>query len=677
MTDPMYSRALTRCTVQILLIALLSSQFSVARADDDPQKAASQDLTKLSIEDLMKLEVTTASKSARPLSSVPAAIFVLTQEDIQRAGVNNIPDALRLVPGVEVAQIDAGKWAISIRGFNSRFANKLLVLVDGRSVYTPFFSGVFWDAQDTLIQDIERIEVVRGPGGSLWGANAVNGVINIITTHTKNTRGQMFSAEGGEVRKSDIAYRYGGNVSNNATYRIFAKYFSERDSLYPDGTRGKDGWDSLRGGFRVDWDPSDGDKVLFTGELHGDNQGQRSLTPLLGPPYMQVSDDKNSVSGWHLLGRWTRQAARGAESSLQVYFDRTQREAVEIDEVRNTFDLDFQHRLSLNSRWTITGGAGYRVTADKTHTTAVSSLVPPSKTDELFSTFLQAEARVTPTVNLVLGSRLEHNDYTGFEFQPNARLSWSPSDHRTLWASISRAVRTPSRGEPTATIDLAAQPGPGGIAILSQLQPSSTFGSEHVTAYELGYRFGIGRTAMIDLAAFYNEYNNLASFEIGAPALQPAPIPHLVVPLTANNLLYGRTHGFEMAVRWNASRSLSAGITYTYYEENLALNPASTAQGVPLSTTPRHQVSLNLWHDMGRGVQADAWGSFVGAIPGGFVPQYVRVDARVAWKPSARLEASVGARNLLGSPHVEFQHMLFEMPIEVERSVYGKLSWRY
>lgn len=470
------------------LIAILTPRVSA----DDPVSQngpRTQDLTQMGIEDLMKIQVTTASKKAQPLSAMPAAVYVITQEDIRRSGVRSIPEALRLAPGVQVAQIDSNKWAISIRGFNNRFADKLLVLIDGRSVYTPLFSGVYWDAQDTLIEDIDRIEVVRGPSASLWGANAVNGVINIITKSAKDTQGVLATLGAGDMRRGEAAYRFGSRLGDTAHYRVFGKYSSVSDSLYEDGTRGKDGWDSLRGGFRVDWDKSTAEKVLVEGEVSGSNEGQRSTFPILSPPYTQTVDGKFPVSGWHLLGRWTRTGSSGSETSLQAYYDRSQRSIPEVFDERDTFDLDLQHHFAAGRRTTLTAGMGFRRSSDNTQAGALIQYIPANRADNLYSAFLHSETAVAPKLNLTLGARIEHNDYTGFEIQPNVRLAWSPTDHRTLWGAVSRAARTPSRSD--ANIDLITQTGPdpqSGLPSEVRLLGSPTFRSEEVTAYELGYR---------------------------------------------------------------------------------------------------------------------------------------------------------------------------------------------
>jgi iron complex outermembrane receptor protein len=679
--------ALVAAAVHCALFAALGGP---ARADDprdpspdQPQQSKPQDLSQLGIEDLMKIQVTTASKQAQPLSAVPAAVYVITQEDIRRAGATTIADALRMAPGVEVAQIDANKWAISIRGFNNRFADKLLVLIDGRSVYTPLFAGVYWDMQDTLIEDIDRIEVVRGPGAALWGANAMNGVINIITKSAKETQGSLATITAGTVRRGEAAYRLGGRLSDNAHFRLFGKAFGVQDSLYPDSTRGKDGWDSLRGGFRVDWDRGAAEKLLFEGEVAGDKEGQRSDYPTLVPPYIVTRDETYPASAWHLLGRWTRTAASGAETSLQAYFSHDQRNSIETFYALDTFDFDLQHRFAAGRRTTLTTGLGFRHEADRTETNPFSQYTPAAKTDALWSAFVHSETAVSPTASLILGARIEHNDYTGFEIQPDARIAWSPDSRSTLWSAVSHAVRTPSRVDADGRLFAFSGPDPqSGLPYQGDIVGNAAFRSEEVTAFQLGYRIQPVSRATVDLAAFYNDYSHLRTFEMGAPAVVMAPAPHLYVPYLTGNSLYGQTHGLELALNWNVSDRWSLKAGYTYFESNLKLAQGSTD---PLGINgpdgrgqnPRHQFNIRSHVALGGKVELDANVYFVDSLPYQSVPQYARMDLRLGWSPRKGVEASLGAQNLFGAPHKEFSSSLYEDPALMERSVYGKLNWRF
>jgi len=692
--DPLRHRAARLFAGGVATILLIFC--SGVRADDSPPNPASgattpnaaaaqnkpQDLTQLGIEDLMKIQVTTASRQAQPLSAVPAAVFVITQEDIRRSGVTSIPEALRMAPGVEVARIDANKWAISIRGFNDRFADKLLVLIDGRSVYTPLFSGVFWDAQDTVIEDIDRIEVIRGPGGALWGANAVNGIINIITKNAKDAQGSLLALGAGNVERGTFTYRYGAKSSPDAYYRVYAKYFSRADSLYEDGTRGKDGWDSLRGGFRFDWDRKPGESLLFSGELDGSVEGQRSNFPTLTAPYSVTVDQKFPVADWHLLSRWTRRFQSGSETSLQMFYDRSQREIPEIQETRDTFDIDFQHRAALRHNSTFVGGLGFRNTAATTSGSFANSYSAPNTSDNVFSAFVHLETPVRPNVRLTIGSRFEHNDYTGFEVQPNARLAWTPDEHHTLWAAVSRAVRTPSQTDQLGSLVASVAPDPtSGLPVVYNLLGNPAFVSERVISHELGYRFDAGPRLVFDLAAFYNEYDDLRSFEAGSPSFAASPVPHIELPILFSNMVYGKTHGFELASRWTVSKQWNLALAYTYFESHINLNPASTdpfgkdADG--RDSTPRHQVNLRSHLSLPHRFEFELDAYFVDSLVYGSTPQYQRVDMRLGWKPNKQTEVSIGGRNLFGAPHREFTQTLFEVPALVERNVYGKLTMRF
>src|SRR5688572_15258115 len=402
----------------------------------------------MDLESLMKIEVTSVSKRPEKLSDAAAAIYVISNEEIRRSGVTSIPEALRLAPGLEVARQDSHTWAISSRGFNDEFANQLLVLIDGRSVYTPLFAGVYWDVQDLPLEDINRIEVIRGPGASLWGANAVNGVINITTRRAKDTQGLLISAGAGNEERGFGTIRYGGKIGEQAHFRVYGKYLNRDDSGLTNGLSANDSWSMWRGGMRLDWEPSHNNLLTLQGDIYTGELNQTVTVPSLSAPPSEELREKVGVSGGNVLGRWSHQFSDTSELSLKAYYDRTERDRVVFDETRDIFDLDLQHRFQLGDRHDFVVGLGYNITSDDLDNRFAVSFDPTHRTASLYSAFVQDEIElVRDRLRLTMGTKIEHNDYTGWEVQPNARLSWSITKRQTAWFAASRAISTPSRAE--------------------------------------------------------------------------------------------------------------------------------------------------------------------------------------------------------------------------------------
>jgi iron complex outermembrane receptor protein len=440
------------------LTALL---FFFALPFSPPPAAAKEivaDLTELSIEDLMKIEITSVSKKAQKVSDAAAAVFVITQEDIRRSGATSIADALRMAPGLEVARIDANKWAVTARGINNYLTNKLLVLMDGRSVYQPLFAGVYWNLQDTLLEDIERIEVIRGPGATLWGANAVNGVINIITKTAKETEGGLFTAGGGTNEKGFGGLRYGAKVGEESYLRAYGKYFNRGAFPNVTGVGSSGAWDSGSGGFRLDSDFSPDSSLTLQGDIAQGYIDDISERTVLTPPYLKTFTG-STFSTANLLTRWKRKISATSDLSLQLYYDYSNNRAPDMREIRNTVDVDLQHRFALGARHDIVWGLGYRNTRGDFSADSLVTLDPSRRGDELFSGFVQDDIVLVPDrLHLILGSKLEHNDYTGVEVQPSGRLIWTPDERHTFWGAISRAVRTPSWVETDGRVPSAILP---------------------------------------------------------------------------------------------------------------------------------------------------------------------------------------------------------------------------
>ena len=638
------------------------------------------------MEELMQIEITSVSKRPEKLASAPAAVFALTEDDLRRAGAQNFPEALRLVPGLHVAQTDGHNWAIGARGFTDTFANKLLVLRDGRSLYTPLFSGVFWDVQDTLLEDIERIEVVRGPGATLWGANAVNGIINILSKPARETQGLLAVASAGSSLKHSGGVRYGG-ARGQTFYRVYAKH--SRTDDFP--VRGSDAsaHDAQQlgvAGFRVDNHSIASRTLTLQGDVYNGRENQVFLQPTNVPPtFLSPLLTGNRMAGGNVIGRLTQSLANGGETKTQVYYDYTSRDTALISEDRHTFDLELQHRATIGSRQELTFGAGYRSTDDDIRSSQAIVVTPASRRADLWSAFVQDDiALVAGRAHLILGSKLEHNDYSGAEFQPGARFLWTPNAQQTFWASAARAVRTPSRADHDIKITQPLElPGVLGLA-----QGNPAVGAEQLNAYELGYRFRTREKFTADLSLFYNDYLRLRSSEIDPASLQTIGALLAGVPLTPPIListqealkLHGETYGGEVSLGAQLTRTWRLRATYSYLRMDLRLQPDSTdLTGVNAERrSPRHQAYLWSQHDLGAKWHLDWRLRFVDALPAAAVPDYTELDVRIAWRPADRWELSVVGQNLLQPRHPEFVPSSIATPIaEVPRGYYLQVRYGY
>lgn len=630
------------------------------------------ELKKLSVEQLLDIDVTSVSKYPEKRSAAAAAVTVLTPEDLERSGVTNIPDALRLVPGLDVAQVDAHTWAISSRGFNDIFANKLLVLMDGRSVYTPLFSGVFWEVQDTFLQDIDRIEVIRGPGATLWGANAVNGVINIITKSARDTQGLYIYGGSGSEEQGFGGVRYGAKINDDAYIRIYTKYFNRDSSVLPNDIDSHDGWDMVRGGFRLDWDPTKEASVTFQGDIYSGREDETYAVPTGAFPFSSVIFSKDNVAGGNLLGRWTERFSPDSELSVQAYYDRTVRNSPVFEETRDTGDIDLQHRFGLGERQEIIWGFGFRATHDDVKNSLNVSLIPDHRTLKLYSAFVQDDIVIVPEqLRLTIGSKFEHNDFTGFEVQPSGRLSWTPDRSQTVWASISRAVRTPSVAESDVRLNPAPPvPLPPGLLTIFG---NPDFQSEELLAYEIGYRCQPIKQFIFDVSAFYNDYDNLRSLE----PLTPGPIG----PSRAENKLFGETYGAEVSAKFQVFKEWRLEANYTYLNIQIHREAGShdtTTEFMTEGSSPKNQVLIRSLLDLPWNVQLDTTFRYVDSLYAPRIPSYVTLDVRLAWFPRKDLELAIVGRNLLDDRHPEFAPTFVgTQRTEVQRSFYGTVVWHF
>ena len=628
-------------------------------------------LKKLSLEELMDVEVTSVSKSPEKLLEAAAAIQVVTDDDIRRSGASSIPEALRLADNLDVAQKGSHAWAISARGFNTDLANKLLVLMDGRSVYTPLYSGVFWDVQDYLLEDVDRIEVISGPGGTLWGANAVNGVISIITKSAKDTQGLYVEGGGGSSLQDFGGVRYGGTLAPNVYFRVYGKYFDRDTEVLTNGNDASDSWRMGQGGFRIDAGASSENTFTLQGDFYSGDEN--------------VATGSNTrVNGNNVLGRWSHTFSEDSNMSLQLYYDRTHLNlpipgnafapAGRLMDDLNTFDLDFQHRFHLWGFNHFVWGLGYRFTHDVVENAPAVAFFPSTLDHNLFSGFVQDEIPLVKHLSLTLGTKIEHNDYTGFELEPSARLAWTPTDQQTIWAAVSRAIRAPSRVDRDIRV-----PTPAFAPLINNvLIGGGDFQSETVIAYELGYRAQLGSKFSASISTFFNDYDDVRSLSSSPP---PA---FLGLPFFYKNNLEGETYGIELSANYRVFDWWRLHGGYDLLEEDIRVKSGRTDFNNARNETadPEHKFSIRSSMDLPQNIQLDAGLRWVDSFEfnsGGTpatVPAYFEMDARISWHPIKNLELSIVGQNLLHDHHLEY--VISSPPREeIVRSVYGKVTWHF
>ncbi|PYU50349.1 MAG: TonB-dependent receptor [Acidobacteria bacterium] len=655
------------------------------------QNSRNVDVTAVSLEDLWNMQVTSVSKRSQKVADAAAAIFVLTQEDIRRSGATSIPEALRLVPGLEVARIDQNKWAIGSRGFNGRFDNKLLVLIDGRSVYTPLFSGVYWNVQDVMLEDVDRIEVIRGPGATLWGANAVDGVINVITKKAKATQSAIVTAGAGTEERAAGGVRFGSKLGDNTYYRAYTKYFDWGPSAYPSGITAHDGWDALRGGFRADWTPAGANSLTVQGDIYRSRFDETLTVASLSAPYSNTFPNDGKYSGGNILGRWNH-TSEGSSMSLQMYYDNTTiTDHSLFGDHQNILDLDFQHGFHVGDSQQFVWGLGYRSIRDKNDASFTVSLQPNQVTLNQFSTFLQDEiSLVDNRLQITLGSKFERNEFTGFEIEPNARLLWNLTPNQSIWTAVSRAVRTPALTEEGLRLNSQVIPPgtpanptplPAVVAVFGSRQFNSQFNSEDLLAYELGYRVQATKNLSLDIATFYNNYSNLRTAEPGAPFPEGSPAPtDFVIPFVAGNKMSGGTYGVELFADWKVVPKWRLMGSYSYLQMDIHKNLDSQdpTPDNPNGSSPRHQWYLRSSVDLPKHFEQDTTLRFVDHLPSLGLPSYYSLDAHLGWRPVTSLELSIGGQNLLNNWHLEFMpDFVNTSPTVVKRSIFGSITVKF
>jgi iron complex outermembrane receptor protein len=632
-----------------LALAWLAGACAVAGATSAAAHGvAPADLSQLSIEELGDIQVTSVSKRAEPVSDAPSAIFVITRDDILRSGATSIPEMLRLAPNLQVAQTSASGYVITARGFNGsgaaqNFSNKLLVMIDGRSVYTPLYSGVYWDMQDVPPQDIDRIEVISGPGATLWGANAVNGVINITTRKSSETQGFAVEAGAGDFEHV-LGVRYGGKVADDLTWRVYARGVDRDDTETSSGAKADDNWSRLQGGFRVDWSPGSNDAVTLQGDAYRGRE-------------LRTGTSDEIIKGRNLLARWSRSISAGSEIQIQGYYDRTERSTGgEGKFALDTYDIYVQHSFQLGKRHNVVWGGGFRSSRYMIDGTRTFYFTPPGRTLNLGNLFIQDSVTLSKTMTLILGLKVEDDPYVDAELLPSIRLAWKPVDDALIWAAVSRAVRSPTPFDRDVVEVLGPSP---------FLVGGADFQPERVVAYELGVRVQPSPRASFSVSAYYNDYDDLRSIEI---------TPAVFLPLQWGNGIRGHTYGLEAWANYRATPwwRLSAG--FNTLHKRLEFKPhASGLLGLAQSgDDPKYQASLKSSMDLGRAVKLDAALRYVSAMPDPRVPSYVELNGRLAWNLTDQVQVSLSGYNLLHDRHQEYPQAN-----AVPRSLFVDLRWGF
>ena len=642
------------------------------------------DLSTLDLEELARVKVTSAARRPETLGNASAAITLISREDIRRSGAANLPEALRLLPGLAVFQAGTRDWAVSARGFHQQSSNKMLVLIDGRVVYSPIFAGVFWDMQRVPLEDVDRIELIRGPGAALWGANAVNGVINVVTRPAGETAGGFAAGTAGTNEQAQFDLRYGGSVGQRGAGRAYALASTEGGSDRPAGGSGEDDWQFGQGGFRADFNQGN-DLFTVQGDGYAGGGGQQLVLPAPAPPFASLVREDLEGHGGNLLGRWNRRFSSRSDFAVQAYVDyAVRRQPSQFGHIGvTTVDLDFQHHFGLGARHDILWGLGYRLIRDEVDGAFAVSFDPPSRHVNLVTGFVQDEVEVVrDRITVNLGAKFEHNSFTGFELQPTARILWTPSQSTSIWAAVSRAVRTPSRID--SDLRLVAGVFDAPPITRTEALGSDTLEAEALIAYEVGYRVAPHASLSVDVSAYYHDYNRLRSVAPGPPVLDGSV---RVIPFIVGNDAHARSYGGTVSATVRASPRWGIRASYTYLNMTAGLDEGvlpGTIADVNPGLNPSHQ--LNVWSsfDLPWDLELDVMGRYVSGMDGtqsagDEVDEYAQADARLGLAVTPRLRLELMGRDLLSRRRIEF----FQSANNpgrggaIERQVRAKLSWSF
>ncbi|MBN1779502.1 TonB-dependent receptor [bacterium] len=650
-----------------------------------PVFSQQKNLADLSLQDLTDVEVTMVSRKKENLFQAAAAVYVMTQEEIRQSGVTSIPEALRLVPGMQVARIDANKWAITSRGFNGRFSSKLLVLIDGRVIYNHLFSGVFWDMHDVLLEDVERIEVIRGPGATLWGSNAINGVINIITKSAQDTQGGFVQLGAGSEEKQMAAVRYGANTGDYGAWRVYLKYF-ERDAFLDSmGHDAADDWDALRGGFRWDWEPTSRNQISVLGDGYRGHIGHHLESVFLYPPYSSWTDYRGTNQGYDLQMSWLHYFSNASLLKILFVHDYSERDEGVLSARFRMSELDVSYLFDCGRMNQVVAGAGCRLYQDQYDNGTRMVMIPDKKNLMLWSAFIQDEIHFYgERLKLIAGSKFEQHPYAGFQMQPNIRMHYIPQKRLCFWAAVSRAVRTPSRAEKGGYYihQIVTDDFLGDSPIVVRMQGNPDFRSETLIAWETGWRWVPAQRIFVDAAAFYNQYNHLFSGLIMGPVFNgDADPPHYVLPLPTDNKVAGHSAGIELLSEMQVSRSFKLNLNYSYTKLNMHLIEGGLDIGTVYNYEqqyPVHMGNIQSVFQINRNLELDCIVRFVDELEDLVIDRYANMDVRIGWRPAKKLQVALVGQNLLHDSILEFKPELnyteYTLP---QRGVYATLECRF
>ena len=607
-----------------------------------------EDLRDLSLDELANINISSVSKPDKALADAPAAVFVITRDDILRSGATTLPEMLRLAPNLYVAQNAASSYTVTARGLSGNpgfvnFTNKLLVLIDGRSVYSPFYSGVFWDMLDVLPDDIERIEVISGPGATLWGANAFNGVINIITRRSGETQGLLAAGDAG-ARERSGGLRYGTRLGNDLTGRVYVRALRRDETLSAAAAPAHDAWWRVQGGFRLDWTPNDRDALTLQGDL-------------LNGRIDALAGGDTLTRNRNLLARWTRTTPNSGALEVQAYFDRTDRDLLEYGRFRvDTYDLYLQQNVALGARHDLVWGGGLRAYRFDTIGSDQIYFVPPKRTSLLANIFAQYGWTFAHDTELTLGIKLEKDPYVGTSVLPNARLAWKPVHALLLWASVARAVRSPTPFDRDVVEARNQKP---------LLIGGANFRTEKLTAFEAGTRLQASSIATLSLSAYYNLYDDLKALEI---------TPITTLPFYWANAIKGHSYGLEAWGDISLARWWKVRAGFNLLHERFDFKPGATRfiGANQVGNDPRRQATLSSAFNIGRRISIDANLRYVGPLPKPAVPSYFELGGKIGWRLTDRLQVSVSGTNLLHDWHQELPP---DVASQVPRTVLAGFKW--
>ncbi len=667
----------------IFLLFFLSCFSGLCPAEDTDQTGGNP-VKRLTLEELGNIEVTTVSKEPERVMNASAAVYVITQEDIERSGATDIPEALRLAPGVEVARADSHTWSIGIRGFGSNLTRNVLVLIDGRTVYTTLLAGTYWEVQNVDLPDVERIEVIRGPGGTIWGPNAVNGVINIITKSAKETHGAMVRADSGNLQTGVLNARYGGHAEG-LDYRVYLLGFDRGPEYHPDGNR-FDSWRAIQAGFRTDWAKNTRDSFTVQGDLYAEGAGTGVNIANYTPPYSQNVYATELLSGGNVLARWQRVFAEGEDLQIQAFYDSTNRHQPNFADLRNTYDVDVLDRFRLPGPQQISWGLGARFShGDNPIVVPGLTFTPTVRTDRLLTAFFQDDIMlIRNRLTFTAGTKLLETNFTGWQFEPSGRLLWTPTKKQSLWTLFAHALRTPSDAEENFTLLGYTGANINGLPFFARFNPNPNFHSEELNGYEAGYRLLLRKSLYFDVAAFYNHYGDLFSEDVaGGIYLEtnPGP-PHYLLPANFGNGLYGTTKGIEFAPEWRPLPYWRLRGTYSYLQMDVKKGTNSTDIGTaPIvnGSSPKHQVALQSDVDFAKVFSFDLTYRYVAMLPEVAptlaIPSYSTMDARIDWQVKRQWKLSAVGRNLFQPYHPEFGNVDPGPVIGIKRNFFGEITW--